>query len=134
MSILKNLSKSISKLHPIIPISGTGSRIKTFNGTFIDFTSGIGALSTGYSHPRINLLVKKQVELGSHFAQQVYLTYPNQLELNKVLLNTFKTDNINKFFYTNSGSESTENALKIAKLFTKKIILFQLIKVFMEGH
>jgi 4-aminobutyrate aminotransferase len=130
MSVLKNLSKSVSKLHPIIPISGSGSKIITKTRTYIDFTSGIGALSTGYCHPSINSSVKKQLESGSHFAQQVYLTYPNQLELNKNLLNTFKTENINKFFYTNSGSESTENAIKIAKLYTKKNNIISINKGF----
>ena len=46
------------------------------------------------------------------------------------MLNTFKTHDINKFFYTNSGSESTENALKIAKLYTKKNNIISINKGF----
>lgn len=53
MSFSKNISSAIKKLHPnMYPTHAKGSLITSLNGKeYLDLTSGIGALSTGDSHP-----------------------------------------------------------------------------------
>lgn len=68
MSFSNNIPKAIKILHPnIFPRGGKGSWIESINGlTYLDFTSGIGALSTGHSHPHIVSKVIEQVKQYVH--------------------------------------------------------------------
>ena len=121
MNILKNIPRSISKLHPsIYPISSKGSYIFTKDRKYLDLTSGIGALSTGHNHPYVIDKVKQQLDKYVHIPQQVFGSHPIQTELSSKLLKTVSLPNLNNIFYVNSGSEATENAIKIARLHTGK--------------
>ena len=79
---------------------------------FLDFASGIAVNSLGHSHPK---LVKVLADQGSKLWHTSNLyTVPNQEELAKILTkNTFA----DKVFFTNSGAESVECAIKIARRF-----------------
>ena len=119
--IQNNLSNSISKLHKLIPIKGTGSWIRDiYNTYYLDLTSGIGALSTGHSHPLVTNKVIDQIKQIVHPQQQIFNSHPAQIELTKKLLNIMPYKSLSNFFYTNSGSEATDNAIKIAKRYTNK--------------
>ena len=120
--ILNHLPKAISKLHhEVVPVIGAGAHVYTAKGTkYLDYTSGIGALSTGHSHPQVIMEVKNQLNQIVHAPQQVFGTHEPQIELTHRLLEIMPTSNLNNFFYTNSGSESTDNALKIARRATGK--------------
>ena len=126
MNSLKNIPKSLSKLHyNILPIMAKGSWITDISGDkYLDLTSGIGALSTGHSHPRIIESVKKELDNMVHIPQQIFKSHPAQLELTEKIIDI--TDkSLNSVFYTNSGSESTDNAIKHAamKINGAKIVL-----------
>ena len=58
------IPRCISKIHHnIMPLYGRGSYIIDNKGkTFLDMTSGIGALSLGHNHPSVNTYVKKQID------------------------------------------------------------------------
>ena len=77
---------------------------------FLDLASGIAVNSLGHSHPK---LVKVLVDQGSKLWHTSNLyTVPNQEALAQVLTqNTFAE----KVFFTNSGAESVECAIKIAR-------------------
>ena len=80
--------------------------------SFLDLASGIAVNSLGHSHPK---LVKVLANQGSKLWHTSNLyTVPNQEELAKILTeNTFA----DKVFFTNSGAESVECAIKIARRF-----------------
>jgi 4-aminobutyrate aminotransferase len=120
--ILNHIPRAISKLHcEVVPVIGAGAHVYTAKGTkYLDYTSGIGALSTGHSHPQVIMEVKNQLNQIVHAPQQVFGTHEPQIELTQRLLEVMPTSNLNSFFYTNSGSESTDNALKIARRATGK--------------
>ena len=59
--VFQNFPKSLSKLHKIIPQYAIASRVFVNNKSYLDFTSGIGALSTGHSHPYVISKVKEQL-------------------------------------------------------------------------
>ena len=79
---------------------------------FLDLASGIAVNSLGHSHPR---LVEVLADQGSKLWHTSNLyTVPNQEKLAKLLTkNTFAE----KVFFTNSGAESVECAIKIARRF-----------------
>lgn len=131
MYILNHIPKSISKLHnTILPISAKGSYIFTKNNKYLDLTSGIGALSTGHNHPKVINAVKKQLDDYVHIPQQIFKSHPIQIELTQKLLSTFKNDYLDNVFYVNSGSEATDNAIKIARKYTNKSNIITMNKGF----
>lgn len=131
MKILNHLPKSISKLHKtILPISSNGSYIYTKNNKYLDLTSGIGALSTGHNHPLVIDKVKTQLNNYVHFPQQLFKSHPIQIDLTSKLLKTFKNKNIDNIFFVNSGSEATDNAIKIARNHTGKSNIIAMNKGF----
>lgn len=122
MNLIKsNIPNSINKLYNIIPVKGRGSWIRDVNNhNYLDLTSGIGALSTGHSHPLVLDRVMNQMKDIVHPQQQIYATHPSQIKLTQKLINIMPCNSLNNIFYTNSGSEATENAIKIAKRYTNK--------------
>ena len=119
---MESIPRCITKLHKgIIPYLGRGSWVYATNGQkYLDFTSGIGALSLGHSHPELIETVSNQMNHIVHVPQQVFGASSPLLDLNKMLLKTMKGNKLNSFFYVNSGSEATDNAIKIARRVTRK--------------
>ena len=131
-NILKYIPSAINKLHRnILPIKGKGSYIYTKeNVKYLDFTSGIGALSTGHSHPYIINKVKKQIDNIVHAPQQVFQSHVPQIEFTQKLLNIMPCESLNNVFYVSSGSEATDNAIKIARKYTQKTNIIALNRGF----
>lgn len=93
---------------------------------FIDLISGISVSSLGHCHPKVVEAIKKQTETYSHLmVYGEYVQHP-QTQYAK-LLTSLLPPNLNCIYYTNSGTEATEGALKLAKRFTgrSEIISFQ---------
>jgi 4-aminobutyrate aminotransferase len=120
-NLLQYIPKSLSKLHKnIIPIKAEGSWLAANNQKiYLDLTSGIGVLSTGHNHPVVKNAVKTQLDYYVHTPQIVFGTHPAQIELSNQL-NTILPEPLESFFYTNSGTEATDNAIKVARRYTKK--------------
>ena len=89
------------------------------NNKYLDFTSGIGTLSTGHSHPYIISKVTEQLPKIIHCQQQIFKSHPPQIELVEKMLTILPKD-LDKLFFTNSGSEAIDNAIKIARKYTNK--------------
>lgn len=118
----KYLPRAIKVLHSnIYPKAGRGSWIYNYNNDkYLDFTSGIGALSTGHNHPYVLESVKKQLNRYVHMPQQVFNIHKASNSLTEKMLDILPNKSMNSIFYVNSGSEATDNAIKIARSFTKK--------------
>ena len=121
-NILRHIPSAIAKIHrQILPIKASGSWITDIHDNrYLDLTSGIGALSTGHSHPYIINQVKKQLTQLVHIPQQIFQSHPPQIELTHKLLDIMPCQSLDNIFYVNSGSEATDNALKIARNYTQK--------------
>ena len=107
-SLMSNYSRS-----DLAFVRGKGVRLFDKTGKmFLDLGSGIAVNSLGHSHPK---LVKVLANQGSKLWHTSNLyTVPNQEELASLLTkNTFAE----KAFFTNSGAESVECAIKIARRF-----------------
>jgi len=106
--------------HPLaIEIShAAGSYIYDTKGkAYLDFIAGVSANSLGHQHPAVSNAIKKQVDSYTHVMVYGEFIQKPQLELCKALANTLPK-NLQSVYLTNSGTEATEGALKLAKRFT----------------
>ncbi len=93
---------------------------------YIDFAGGIAVMNVGHSHPEIVSAVKNQAENFMHTCFMV-LPYDSTIELAKKLCTSVPGNTPKKAMFANSGAEAVENAIKIARYYTKRtgIIAFE---------
>tara|TARA_R110001599_G_scaffold98330_1_gene252753 strand:+ start:15474 stop:16652 length:1179 start_codon:yes stop_codon:yes gene_type:complete len=91
----------------------------TNNKPYLDFIAGVSANTLGHQHPAISEAIKNQIDAYSHVMVYGEFIQKPQLELCKALATTIPTKNC-AVYLTNSGTEATEGALKLAKRFTGK--------------
>ncbi len=97
----------------------------THGDKYLDFTCGIGVTNTGHCHPRVVEAIQKQAGLLIHGQANIVIHKP-MLEL-VTELKTIVNPAIDGFFFTNSGAEAVEGAIKLARHATGRpnIIVFQ---------
>lgn len=104
-----------TKSGPVVAARGKGVLVTDVDGNvFLDFASGVGVLGTGHCHPHVVEAVKHQAEELMHFAGTDFY-YEVQTRLAERLAKSAPGDNPKKVFYTNSGAESVEAAIKMAR-------------------
>ncbi|MFK5878117.1 MAG: aspartate aminotransferase family protein [Flavobacteriaceae bacterium] len=106
--------------HPLaIEIShAKGSYIYDTSGKeYLDFIAGVSANSLGHNHPKIAEAITNQLAKYTHVMVYGEFIQQPQLELTK-LLSTQLPKSLETVYLTNSGTEATEGALKLAKRFT----------------
>ena len=92
---------------------------------YLDFTCGIGVTNTGHCHPQVVEAIQKQAGLLIHGQANIVFHKP-MMELVQEL-RTIVNPSIDGFFFTNSGAEAIEGAVKLARNATGKtnVIVFQ---------
>jgi len=107
--------------------SATGIYITDTSGkVYMDLISGIGVSSLGHCHPEVVQAVQMQAQQYMH--TMVYGEHIQQPQVAlAALLSSVLPENLNSVYFTNSGAEATEGAMKLAKRFTgrKEFISFQ---------
>ena len=107
-------------------VSGRGAHVTTADGTdYLDFSSGIAVTSTGHCHPKVVAAIADQAARFIHAQVNVYrhdLLAPLAARLEAIT-----PAGIDTFFFTNSGAEATEAAVKLAKQATGRpnLIVFE---------
>jgi 4-aminobutyrate aminotransferase len=86
---------------------------------FLDFTAGIGVTNCGHSHPGVVKAIQKQAESLIHMCTGDYYNEPCK-ELSERLAKEWPGPCPAKVFFTNSGTESVEGAIKLARYATKR--------------
>ena len=90
---------------------GDGIRLYDTDGTeYLDFFAGIAVNALGYHYPGYDEAVKAQVDKFLHISNYFY--NPPAISAGEKLL---KVSRMEKVFFTNSGTEAVEGALKIAR-------------------
>lgn len=103
---------------PVKIVKASGTKLYDADGNqILDFTSGQMSSLLGHSHPEIVEVVQKQVAELDHLLSNM-ITEP-VVELAERLGRVLPPP-LEKSFFLNTGSESTEAAIKMAKLYTKK--------------
>jgi 4-aminobutyrate aminotransferase/(S)-3-amino-2-methylpropionate transaminase len=107
--------------------SARGALLRDVEGRkFIDFAGGIGTMNIGHCHPRVVAAVKEQAEKFMHTCFLVN-PYESAVHLAQKLCQIAPGDFPKKAVFLNCGAEAVENAVKIARYYTKRpaIIVFE---------
>ncbi|RKX91788.1 MAG: aspartate aminotransferase family protein [Spirochaetes bacterium] len=122
---MNNLSGVWTHATDIIVERGEGIYLYDSAGTkYMDFTSGIGVVNTGHCHPAVVEAIKTQSS-SLVFGQLNIVTHKPVLKLVEKL-QAITPKELDRFFFSNSGAEAVEAAVKLAKHATGRtnIIVF----------
>ena len=110
----KVISPSYPRDDPFVMDHGRGSEVWDVDGNrFLDFAAGIAVTSTGHSHPKVVKAIQEQAEKFIHISSDYY--HEKWVALGEKLdaIAPFKEQAV--AFMTNSGTESVEAAIKLAR-------------------
>lgn len=101
-------------------VKALGSKMWDFEGkTYIDLIAGISVCNIGHCHPKVVSAIQKQAADYLHI--MVYGEFIENPQVNYATkLTHLLPDQLNAVFFTASGSEATEGAMKLAKRYTGK--------------
>jgi predicted acetylornithine/succinylornithine family transaminase len=103
--------------YPLALAHGKGMHLYDHAGKkYLDLLSGIGVNSLGHNHPRITKVIRDQAAKLLHTSNLYYHDYQGRLAKKLV-----EVSGLQRAFFCNSGTESTEGALKIARGHGRKI-------------
>ena len=108
-------------VHPTVyPAKAEGSYVWDADGKkYLDWTVGIAVMNIGHSHPKVVEAVKKQAESFQHLCFAVGM-HESYIALAEKLNSIAPGSSPKKTFLINSGAEAVENAVKIARAYTKR--------------
>ena len=113
------MPRVVGRYSPLHIDHGKGIYVWDVNGErYADFTSGIAVVNTGHCHPRVVEAIQEQAAKIIH-AQANILAHSPMLRAANLLTET-TTPNLNQVFWTNSGAEAIEGAIKLAKIATRR--------------
>jgi 4-aminobutyrate aminotransferase len=105
---------------PVFAERAENARIWDVEGKeYIDFCGGIGVVNVGHNHPRVVAAVKAQADKFLHTGFNVVM-YEEYVRLAERLNELVPISGPCKTVFFNSGAEAGENAVKIARFYTKR--------------
>ena len=111
-------SPSYTRAYPLAVKCGDGAVIQDVDGNlFLDFTAGIAVCATGHCHPRVVGAIQRQAAKLIHMSGTDFY-YAPQRDLARKLAEIAPGDSPKRVFFTNSGAEAVEAALKLARYHT----------------
>jgi len=112
------ISPSYPRGYPFVMDHGKGVEVWDVDGNrFLDFAAGIAVVSTGHSNPTVVKAIQAQAEKFIHISSDFY--HEKWVELGEKIdeIAPFKENAVS--FMTNSGTESVEAAIKLARQYTR---------------
>jgi len=117
------ISPSYTRGYPLVIEKGDGVLVTDVDGNvFLDFTSGIAVCNTGHRHPEVVKAVKDQANRFLHMSGTDFY-YAIQSELAEKLAGISPGASDRRVFYSNSGAEAIEAALKLVRYHTKRSLI-----------
>ncbi len=123
---MTQLSPLLKQATPVVATRGEGVYLYDDGGTrYLDFTAGIGVTSTGHCHPKVVAAAQQQVGTLIHGQYTTVMHRPLQ-QLTQRLSEVLPAG-LDSVFFSNSGSEAAEAALRLARQATGRpnIVVFQ---------
>jgi glutamate-1-semialdehyde 2,1-aminomutase len=112
---------------PIYLERGSGPRVWDVDGNeYLDFHNGFGSMVQGHAHPAIGEAIRRRYELGTHFAAPTEDAIVVAEELHRRF-------GLPRWRYTNSGSESTMDAIRVARGYTGRETVMKIFGSY-HGH
>lgn len=115
------------KEYPLVVARGQGVMVEDVDGNrYLDFMAGIAVSSTGYGHPKVVAAVKDAADRFLHICGSDFY-YEGMAALCERLARIAPGTSRKRVFLTNSGTEATEGAIKLARYATRRtaIIAFR---------
>ncbi|MBW6485975.1 MAG: 4-aminobutyrate--2-oxoglutarate transaminase [Syntrophobacterales bacterium] len=114
------MAKGFSSAKPAYIASAKGALLYDVEGNeYIDFGGGIGVMNVGHSHPQVIKAIQEQAEKFTHTCFMV-TPYETAVKLAERLCKLAPGKSPKRAYFANSGVEAVENAVKIARYYTKK--------------
>lgn len=111
------ISPSYPRGYPFVMDHGKGCEVWDVDGNrFLDFAAGIAVNSTGHSHPKVVKAIQEQAEKFLHISSDFY--HEGWIRLGETLNDIAPFNEPAVSFMTNSGTESVEAAIKLARYVT----------------
>jgi 4-aminobutyrate aminotransferase len=120
------VSPSYTRIYPLVVHRGSGAVIEDVDGNlFLDCTAGIAVASTGHCHPHVVAAIQDQATKLLHMSGTDFY-YEPQIDLSQRLAELAPGQSRKRVFFTNSGAEALEAALKLARWHTgrSRVIAF----------
>jgi glutamate-1-semialdehyde 2,1-aminomutase len=112
---------------PIYLERGSGPEVWDVDGNeYYDFHNGFGSMVQGHANPAIGKAISERYALGTHFAAPT----EDAIVVGEELARRW---NLPQWRYTNSGSESTMDAIRIARAYTKRDTIMKIFGSY-HGH
>jgi 4-aminobutyrate aminotransferase len=112
------MSPSYTRIYPLVVRRARGAMIEDMDGNrFLDFTAGIAVTNVGHSHPKVVAAIRRQANRLIHMSGTDFY-YAPQIRLAERLAALAPGSEPKRVFFTNSGAESIEAALKLARRHT----------------
>jgi len=101
---------------PLVFVRGRGCYLYDHRGRkYLDFLGGLAVNALGYSHPRLTRVIRRESGRAVHFSNLFH--HPYQGPLARKLT---EWSGLERVFFTNSGTEAVEGAIKLARLAAHK--------------
>ncbi|HVH64067.1 MAG TPA: acetyl ornithine aminotransferase family protein [Candidatus Dormibacteraeota bacterium] len=114
------MSPSFTRAYPFVMDHGSGCWVTDVDGNrFLDFTAGIAVVSTGHSHPKVVEAIQDQAQRFIHMSGTDFY-YGPEIELAERLEAKILPGTPARVFFTNSGAEAIEGAMKLARFTTNR--------------
>ncbi len=116
----KFMSPSYTRDYPLVAKRGRGAVVEDVDGNrFLDFAAGIAVCSTGHCHPKVVAAIQEQAADLIHMSGTDFY-YENMPRFAEKLAATVPGPEAKKVFFTNSGTEAVEGAIKLARYATRR--------------
>ena len=117
---LRHIAQTSSAPLALEIVKAEGAWLFDANGKeYIDLIGGVSVANVGHRHPKITEAIKKQLDAYLHvMVYGVFIETP-QVQYAKLLTDHLPSS-LNSVYFTNSGAEATEGAMKLAKRFTNR--------------
>jgi 4-aminobutyrate aminotransferase len=114
------VSTSYTRGYPFVMARGEGAMVEDVDGNrFLDCAAGIAVNSTGHSHPRVVAAIVDQAQKFLHMSGTDFY-YEPQVQLAEAFDEIAPFDGPKRSFFSNSGTEAIEAAIKLARYSTKR--------------
>jgi 4-aminobutyrate aminotransferase len=124
------VSPSYTRAYPFVMERGEGSLAWDVDGNrYIDLNAGIAVAATGHAHPKVVEAIQDQAAKFIHMAGTDFY-YAVQIELAEKLNSLVPGEEPKQLFFTNSGTEAVEAALKLARYNTGRAYVLAFLGAF----
>ena len=104
------------KRPPVVFTHGRGCRLYDSQGReYLDFLGGIAVNALGHAHPRMVRVIRREAGRAIHFSNLFHNPYQGPLAEKLA-----KWSGLDRVFFTNSGTEAMDGALKLARAYSHK--------------